>query len=71
MEVWRGKDIGIVAKELTALAEENEMRSEGLIWKDWTSHEEGIKVSIYLHNSSILYVVDVLTVFKGNSELTT
>ena len=47
MEVWRGKDIGAVAKELTVLAEENEMQSEGFTWKDQTSHEEGIKVSIY------------------------
>jgi hypothetical protein len=49
VEVWRGKDIGAVAKELAVLAEENEMRSEGLIWKDRTPHEEGIKVIIYLY----------------------
>ncbi|XP_073396343.1 DNA polymerase delta catalytic subunit isoform X5 [Physcomitrium patens] len=46
VQVWRDKEIGLVAKELTALAEGNEMRGEGLVWKDHTSHEEKIKLGM-------------------------
>lgn len=49
VEVWRGKDVAAVAKELTVLAENNDLHGYGLIWIDRTPHEDGIKVSIFLH----------------------
>jgi hypothetical protein len=48
VEVWRAKDVLAVAKELTVLADKNELQGHGLIWKDQTAHEEGIKVCILL-----------------------
>jgi hypothetical protein len=53
VEVWRGKDVAAVAKELTVLAENNDLRGHGLVWKDQTSHEDGIKVSIFPHTSNL------------------
>jgi hypothetical protein len=48
VEVWRAKDVSAVAKELTMLADKNELQGHNLIWKDQTAHEEGIKVCISL-----------------------
>ncbi|KAJ7556163.1 hypothetical protein O6H91_05G071800 [Diphasiastrum complanatum] len=46
VKVWRSTDLPTVAKEFKLFAEEDDLRSHGLLWKDRTSYEEDLKLGM-------------------------
>lgn len=46
VEVWRSKDVTIVAKELMFLAQRNQVEHIGMVWQDCTCYENEIKLGM-------------------------